>query len=340
VIVRLPLTRLIQNTTITLAENPYFHQPCFRDSFFFHRLRVVGSCNGLLCLYGYVVGSSNCYEEIFLYLWNPATKALSNKIVFLQDELHLRKFERQTHCWTFWFGYDNSTDNYKIVAFCLMINEVRVLNLGDNVWRYIQSFPVVPLDNYSSFPFCHQGINNSGVYVSGTINWLAIPNVSMLWPLDIRPFEPIDINRFVIISLDLSTETYRQFLPPLGDEVVSVTVEPTLTVLMDSLCFSHDFHVTHFIIWQMKEFGFEESWTRFLKISYTSFGNFRTSWFPLTLFPLCLSDNGDTLIVVCEQHHSAILYNLKYDRGENIRISNLIQWFCAQNYIESLVPTS
>jgi hypothetical protein len=197
VIVRLPLTRLIQNTAITLAENPYFHQPCFRDSFFFHRLRVVGSCNGLLCLYGYVVGSSNCYEEIFLYLWNPATKALSNKIVFLQDELHLRKFER-----TFWFGYDNSTDNYKIVAFCLMINEVRVLNLGDNVWRYIQS------------------------------------------------------------------------------------------------------------------------------------------WFPLTLFPLCLSDNGDTLIVVCEQHHSAILYNLKYDRGENIRISNLIQWFCAQNYIESLVPTS
>ncbi|MCI08793.1 F-box/kelch-repeat protein, partial [Trifolium medium] len=156
-IIRLPLTSLIHhNTSITtpLPANPYFHEPCFRDSFFhqpdaphypyWSYLKVVGSCNGLLCLYGYVTNYSD-YEEIFLYLWNPATKTLSSKIVFIHDEIKTPSLDGR---WKFWFGYDNSTKNYKIVAFNLEINE----------------------------PHSNQGINNPGVYVSGTVNWLAIPN--------------------------------------------------------------------------------------------------------------------------------------------------------------------
>jgi len=72
-IVRLPLRRLIQNTSITLVDNTYFHEPCFLDDPFFQEpdfpqyrcLEVIGSCNGLVCLYGYVTNSN--YEEIFLY---------------------------------------------------------------------------------------------------------------------------------------------------------------------------------------------------------------------------------------------------------------------------------
>ncbi|PNX82383.1 F-box protein [Trifolium pratense] len=253
-IIRLPLTSLISIKTTPLPANPYFHEPCFRDSFFhqpdapdppyWSYLRVVGSCNGLLCLYGSVTSyyHNNNYQEIFLYLWNPATKTLSSKIVFIHvdddDEINTPSLAGS---WKFWFGYDNSTKNYKIVAFHRKVNEVRVLNLGDNdnVWRHIHSFPVVPLDNFSHHPTSHQGINNPGVYVSGTVNWLASPNVSM-YNFD---WEVININRFVIVSLDLSTETYRQFLPPrpLGDHLV------------------------------MKEFGFEESWTQFLKAQRKEF---------------------------------------------------------------------
>ncbi|XP_027188925.2 F-box protein CPR1-like [Cicer arietinum] len=335
-------SRLLKNTSITLADDPYL-QDLFLHEFHFpggRRLHVVGSCNGLLCLYGYV--STFNYEEIFLYLWNPATKTLSSKIVFLHDEFNLRKCARDDTpsldtYWNFWFGYDNSTDTYKIVAFCRKINDVRVYNLGDDVWRNIQSFPVVPFRNFATLSYTHLGIND-GAYVSGTVNWLAIRNVCPYnFDLDL-----VTIDQFVIISLDLSTETYNQFQPPHGfDEVTSV--EPTLTILMDSLCFSHDFPGTHFIIWQMKEFGVEESWTQFLKITHQSLPIIESvmeNIYATGFFPLCLSENGDTLILAWDEDESAILYNLRDNRGEKTRISNQIQWFCAKNYVESLVSTS
>jgi len=62
----------------------------------------------------------------------------------------------------------------------------------------------------------------------------------------------------VIISLDLGTETYKQFQTPRDvDEVLDVG--PTIAVLMDCLCFSHNLKNTHFVIWQMTEFGVEFS---------------------------------------------------------------------------------
>jgi hypothetical protein len=77
------------------------------------------------------------------------------------------------------------------------------------------------------------------------------------------------IEQFMIITFDLSTETYCQLLLPRGFDKLPL-IEPTLSELMESLCFSHDFNETDFIIWQMKEFGVQDSWIQFLKISYQS----------------------------------------------------------------------
>lgn len=41
-------------------------------------------------------------------------------------------------------------------------------------------------------------------------------------------------------------------------------------MLMDSLCFSHDFNGIHLVIWKMKEFVVEESWTQFFNLSHLS----------------------------------------------------------------------
>jgi len=65
---------------------------------------------------------------------------------------------------------------------------------------------------------------------------------------------------------------------------------------MDCICFSHDFEKTYFVIWQMKEFEVEESWTQFLKISYHNLRELDAGYVR-RLVPLCLSDNGDTLIL-------------------------------------------
>jgi len=109
------------------------------------------------------------------------------------------------------FGYDNSKGTHKVVASHLRGlekgAEVKVFSLGENVWRYIQDFPVVPFRNIHR-PICV----NDGVYGSGTLNWLAIQNQ------DNKEYnlEFINVDQFVIITLDLGKETYRQLLPPQG----------------------------------------------------------------------------------------------------------------------------
>jgi F-box interacting protein len=99
------------------------------------------------------------------------------------------------------FGYDNSTNTYKVVAVNFSGSNVRVFSLGDNVWRTIQSFPMLNL----------RMLNNSavydGVYFCCTINWLVYRSCLINDEHDME---------FVIISLDLDTETYTEMLPPQG----------------------------------------------------------------------------------------------------------------------------
>jgi hypothetical protein len=108
---------------------------------------------------------------------------------------------------------------------------------------------------------------------------------------------------------------------------------PNLSVLNDYLCFSHDFKQTHFILWQMREFGVEDSWTQFLKISYHNL-QINVYWY-LSLFPLCLSEKNDTLLLINNSESEAILYNWR----ENIarRIDKPLQFTYGKDYVESLV---
>ncbi|XP_058741849.1 F-box/kelch-repeat protein At3g23880-like [Vicia villosa] len=186
----LPVHRLLDTTTttsITLPDHNHFQLNHILDR---GDLNVVGSSNGLLCLLGnfYSYNYEHYYEQIFLYLWNPATAELSNRKVFLNKVEHLPYYERfgltLFRSWNFAFGYDNSTDTYKIVALNLTSNKVKVWNFGrlnyfwgdhdddddyGKGWRSIQSFSLIPLDNTDWY----EGISNS-VHVSGTLNWLAI----------------------------------------------------------------------------------------------------------------------------------------------------------------------
>jgi F-box interacting protein len=69
------------------------------------------------------------------------------------------------------FGYDHVTNNYKVVVVLQYYasrfemvekTEVKIHTLGTNFWKSIQEFP-----------FGGVLVQRSGVYVSGTINWLA-----------------------------------------------------------------------------------------------------------------------------------------------------------------------
>ncbi|XP_057427202.1 F-box/kelch-repeat protein At3g23880-like [Lotus japonicus] len=150
------------------------------------------------------------------------------------------------------FGYDNSTDTFKVVVFdwdyyTIGNRLTRVFTLGCNIWRDVQNLPVDI--------FIHCWDQKHGVNLRSTLNWLAF---------DKPTGQP------VILSFDLGTEVFTQFsLPPgFGNDEF-----PFVGVLMDSLCLSPCWSRTHqkrtddYVIWQMKEFGVEKSWTQLLKIN-------------------------------------------------------------------------
>ncbi|KEH37622.1 F-box protein interaction domain protein [Medicago truncatula] len=287
---------------------------------------IVGSCNGLICL----GGGSRSWPKHWFRLWNPVTNTLSEKLGNLTNYFRLT------------FGYDIINDIYKVVAFSA--NTVKVFSLRDNVWRDIPSFPIVPFDIHRIH--CRRLVDN-GVYVSGSINWLAIRDKTEY------EWNDITIKQFVIVSLDLDTETYRQLLPPSGFVEVP-PVEPSVSVLMDCLCFSHRFRETHFVIWKMMEFGVQESWTQFLKISFQNLhidygiGDSLAYYAQLFLLPLCVSESSNTLVMASNQRglihgyhrRHAILYNWRDNKVEQIATSKQISWFNTNDYVESLVSTS
>jgi len=125
-------------------------------------------------------------------------------------------------------------------------------------------------------------------------------------------------------------------------------------MLMDCLCFSHRFRGTNFVIWKMMEFGVQESWNQFLKISFQNLhidngiSDNLAYGSQLFLLPLCVSESSNTLIMASNQrglingyhHQHAILYNWRENKVEQISTNNQIMWFHTKDYVESLVSTS
>jgi len=330
-VVRCPIDRIFENPSFTVFNDSHSHHLNFKD--FQGGSFIAGSCNGLILLVDGVF-------KHWLRVWNPATRTSSEKFGYCY---HRRGDFR------FAFGYDNSTGTYKVVALFkrLKTTEVRILNLGgDLVWRNIESFPFAPLS---------LDVGGDYVYLSGTLNWLAIHNnhsVADLWD----NFEDITIEQYIIVSLDLETETYHQYTVPLGFAEVPPNV-PVIAVLRGCLCFSYANKETDFVIWQMKEFGIEDSWTQLLKISYHDllidydFSFDGGTMFCFQLAPLFLSEDGDTLVLQSDLESQTILYNRRDNRTKQTKIIgsrttadnrtsdyDVVYLDEAKDYVESLVP--
>ena len=73
----------------------------------------------------------------------------------------------------------------------------------------------------------------------------------------------------------------------------------------------------------------------FYSFAYGYVSNFKL----LELLPLCLSENGDTLLLANVVYDEAFIYNRRYNKLEKIGIANNILWSHAKDYVESLVST-
>lgn len=193
--------------------------------------------------------------------------------------------------------------------------------MGDNSWRSIQPFPGItdPMQ-----------WTQDGVYLTGTLHWVACD----------------ELKGHHIVSLDLGKETYAHLSLPYPSAQVICSGQ-VLGVLRDCLCVSHDYELTHFVVWQMEEFGVEKSWTQLVKVSYQYLQNSGYPEFYSWLIAVCMSEDDDILMMSYDDESQAILYNRRDSRLQRIEIPNSIPrgmkgTSCGtnnrvKNYIESLI---
>ncbi|XP_076895721.1 F-box/kelch-repeat protein At3g06240-like [Bidens hawaiensis] len=191
--------------------------------FFFH-----GSCNGLV-----LASTLHSVTPRSLVLFNPTTKELV--------ELPECGFEKLIHMFEcdvmYAFGYDSRTDDYKVVTFYYIDNniDVYIYSLRSRCW----SRPVVvgcPRDH--SHPH-YNGKSSPVVFVNGIVHWIAY-NGEYCAP--------------VIAAFSLSDEAFTEV--PFPTEVdITCTSDCALLVVGEKLgvCLEDE-------VWLMNEYGVRESW--------------------------------------------------------------------------------
>nr|KYP70753.1 F-box/kelch-repeat protein At3g23880 family [Cajanus cajan] len=190
----------------------------------FHK--IVGSCNGLLCL----LDDVDCFT-----LWNPVTRITSS--VFSTDEGYWVNIH------FYGFGYDHVNHVYKLVVGVHVRNVNRtaqyvtkVYNFGANSWTVIQNI----------FPSYPSRVTGLGKFVSGTLNWFVNSG-----------------GRCMVLSFDLVNQTRSEIMLPSPTTTCGGNVWcPTLGVLGNFLylCF-YDPTEDHWAVWLMKE-----CWSRWMVV--------------------------------------------------------------------------
>ncbi|KAL2320162.1 hypothetical protein Fmac_029131 [Flemingia macrophylla] len=217
-------------------------------------------CKGLVCLLYYDCVYDDLKEHYYFRFWNPATKLISGESPrFFLCRSNYRSTDVQ-----FGFGFDDLSDTFKVVTMAVDIKsqqrEVRVHCLGDMDWRKV----LIPCD--------HRILSFEGKFVGGTINWLACPTV--VFGSNTTQIDPVvTVHQLVIFSFDLKNETYKYI--PMS---IPIDSKPPMSLLIDSsppevgilnhcLCLYYD-RMETFVVWLMREFGDDKSWTQLLNISY------------------------------------------------------------------------
>ncbi|KAL1803329.1 hypothetical protein ACET3Z_031976 [Daucus carota] len=121
----------------------------YRDLIFpVRRVKVLGSCHGLICY----TNLDDVFSQI--YLWNPTIR----KLKILPKSKYLSKWA------AYGFLYDTISDDYKVAKIsCTGVFRVEVYSLSSNSWDLIAT----------SGPSYSKTFFDNVVHVNGTLYWLA-----------------------------------------------------------------------------------------------------------------------------------------------------------------------
>ncbi|XP_059661225.1 F-box/kelch-repeat protein At3g06240-like isoform X1 [Cornus florida] len=217
----------------------------------YYYYRIVGSCNGLICLSDDLFAMSVEEFTNVIILWNPAVRK--------SVRLPMPRFTYDSHGlhgFVLAFGFDSRTNDYKVVrivhlhdSFDFVVRpEVDVYELSTGVWR----------SSGSAAPPYYTNMGHwSHVFVNGASHWVA--------------FEPgVEQNRNLILSFDMGSEVFIEMILP--DSVANVCkLNLSIALFGESLSlFHYDDNIwstdKSCCIWVMKEYGVEGSWTKLFTV--------------------------------------------------------------------------
>uniref|UniRef100_A0A803LPQ4 F-box domain-containing protein n=1 Tax=Chenopodium quinoa TaxID=63459 RepID=A0A803LPQ4_CHEQI len=261
---------------------------------------IVGSCNGLICL---------CKDQNFA-LWNPYT-GKHEKIPC--PDFHFEHAFNHFRYYIQGFGYDHTTDDYKIVSMLqqhnrlkggTVHNEVQVYSLKAKSWKQMHHF---------SYFVCYPCY---GVYASGALHWVA------------RQSPDLYSNSNLLIAFDLGVEKCREVAQP---NYVDTEFYMNIGLLGGSLCFLCHYPKESFDLWVMDDY-LSESWTKLVSISQPNV----IRCFDY-LKPLTYSEDG-TQILFEQDNEKFLWYNLTKKTIDYVKISGLPKAFDTVLCSSSFVP--
>ncbi|KAI3697293.1 hypothetical protein L6452_30204 [Arctium lappa] len=236
----------------TLVEFP-FH----RDRQIIFYFRIIGCCNGVVCL-----SDDKCESrEDKIILWNPSIR---RNVTLIPPTF--RSSDMEDLLLVFGFGYDKMYDDYKVVRLayddCSITRpqasvalHVEVYNVKSAIWRAV-GFPH-DLHCFSILP------NWSQVFFDGSIHWIAC---------DLTP----GVSCCSIMTFDINTELFAEIQLPeslVQESAMSLeiaVVRESLSVIYSSRR-SHSFPwsgPSTYKIWAMKEYKNPASWTMIYNMHY------------------------------------------------------------------------
>ncbi|KAL7148369.1 hypothetical protein ABFS83_06G173700 [Erythranthe nasuta] len=267
-------------------------------------VRVMGSCNGLVCI---------VTDEAHFFLLNPSTR----KFKILPDVCD-RLMNTIICAFKSGFGFVESTRDYKVLLVCCIFRRdsrtcetvVKVYSLTANSWKIIE---FVVEDNHD--------FDVSGIFVSGKLHWCKI-------------IQPEPNSTFDIVSFDLGSEVWGNVAqPPSCVESGFYVSQQSVGVFDGCLCVFYNHPRIGVDVWVMKEYGVSESWAKIVTVPDIHL--------PLMSNPsihepsLCVGPKGAILFVF---ESIVLIYNPSNNKFTCPEVKNFGGFLLSHVYYESLVP--
>ncbi|XP_041016641.1 F-box/kelch-repeat protein At3g06240-like [Juglans microcarpa x Juglans regia] len=228
-------------------------------------VRIVGSCNGLVCV--------AVHRHKGFRIWNPSTGDVRK----LPDP----KFSLRGEDYWYGFGFDPSTDDYKLLVASFLFlpryqeSEGKLFSLKRNSWKTI----LQGVDASS------EAKESTGILCNGSLHWqLELwEELDGVWVPECRD---------QICVFDLAEEKFHEMLMPVQvEDRYKGIFFCSLRNLGGCLCFI-SYNRTHIELWRMMEYGVRESWALMLSIAY-----FHVRISRHNLAPVCISRDGQVVAI-------------------------------------------